>query len=273
MLDTDTLPGEALPLPAVARDGAGWPLLRVLRAVRSPELGNERDIVVALPPRYAEQPERRWPVLYLQDGQNLIDPAASYAGHWQVGETLAYWAPRGVEAIVVAIPNMGAERLQEYGAFADPRHGGGRGGRYARFVVETLKRRIDEEFRTVAGPEGTVMGGSSMGGLISLVTGALFPHAIGTVLVMSPSLWYAQWRVFDWLEARPHLPRRIHLDVGLAEPDEEIYDVRRLARWLLDHEYTVPGTLRFIEAEEEGHNEAAWARRFREALPWLVGAG
>src|SRR5438874_5263522 len=130
----------------------------------SPQLDNRRDILVRLPPSYARS-SRRFPVLYLQDGQNLFDSATSYARDWGLHRVVAAAARRGIEAILVGIPNMGIERLDEYSPFVDPDAGGGAGDRYLDFVLGTLKPAIDREFRTR--PERTHTGivGSSMGGL------------------------------------------------------------------------------------------------------------
>ena len=118
-----------------------------LEDVHSPELANRRDVLVALPPSYGAG-ERSYPVVYMQDGQNLFDPATSYAGDWGLRDTLAAQAASGVEAIVVGVPNMGGDRNDEYAPFSDARHGGGRGDAYVRFLVRTLKPLVDRTFRT-----------------------------------------------------------------------------------------------------------------------------
>ena len=119
-------------------------------------------------PASAARSERRYPVVYMHDGQNLFDPTTSYAGHWELAATLAYHALEGLEAIVVGIPNMGRRRRYEYSPFHDPLHGGGGGDRYLRFLCETLKPRIDAAFPTLRDPPSTAVAGSSLGGLISL---------------------------------------------------------------------------------------------------------
>src|SRR5512139_2503958 len=141
--------------------------VRVISDVRSPQLGNTRDIHVYLPPSYRAS-GRHYPVVYMHDGQNLFDPETSFSGEWGVDETLERLGPEGVETIVVAIPNMGGARCDEYSPWTDPRAGGGRGDAYLAFIVETLKPRIDLKFRTRREREHTGIMGSSMGGLISL---------------------------------------------------------------------------------------------------------
>src|SRR3954466_12816050 len=112
--------------------------IKVLRAFESPELGNKRDLLVYLPPSY-DKSDARYPVVYMHDGQNLFDDATSFAGEWAVDQTLESASSKGLEAIVVAVPNAGAARLAEYSPFVDEKHGGGRGDLYVDFLVNTVK--------------------------------------------------------------------------------------------------------------------------------------
>jgi predicted alpha/beta superfamily hydrolase len=107
-------------------------------------------------------------VIYMHDGQNLFDDAIAFAGAWHVEEAIGRPAGSGLEAIVVGIPNMGRQRLEEYSPFVDPENGGGSGDAYLEFIVRTLKPMIDADFDTRPGPLRTGIAGSSMGGLISL---------------------------------------------------------------------------------------------------------
>jgi predicted alpha/beta superfamily hydrolase len=240
-----------------------------LPEVHSPELANHRDIVVALPPSYTSSASR-YPVLYLHDGQNLFDPAESYAGDWELLDTLAAHAAHGVEAIVVGIPNMGEERKDEYAPFPDARHGGGRGQAYARFIVETLKPLVDREFRTRPEREATSIGGSSLGGLLSLYAFLAHPLVFGAAAALSPSLWFARGAIFRWARPRAAGGGRIYLDAGLREPLRTARDARRMRDLLVANGYEPGSTLAFVEDPEGGHDEASWARRFRAAFPFVV---
>src|SRR5262249_21960453 len=119
--------------------------VRILRELASPELGNARDVYVYLPPSHGTD-ERRYPVIYFQDGQNLFDDATSFAGEWRVDETLETLAAEGLEAIAVGIANAGSARPAEYSAAT-----GDRGRDYIRFLVETVKPLVDADFRTEPG--------------------------------------------------------------------------------------------------------------------------
>jgi predicted alpha/beta superfamily hydrolase len=258
--------------------------LRVLDGVYSPQLHNRRRLFVHLPPSYAEG-ARRYPVLYMQDGQNLFDQSLSFAGEWQVDETMHLLSHEGFEAIVVGIPNMGVRRLDEYSPFRDRRlRGGGRGDRYLAFLADTVKPLIDGEYRTLPGREYTGVIGSSMGGLISLYAILRRPDIFGFAGVMSPSLWFAQEAIFSFVQAAPFQPGRIYLDIGTHEGVDPrtllrtphryvsryVGAARRMGDLLASKGYTPGVALHYAEEEEAGHNEAAWARRLPAALRWLL---
>ncbi|MGH7516664.1 MAG: alpha/beta hydrolase [Gemmatimonadales bacterium] len=237
--------------------------------VYSPELANRRDVLVALPPSYGEG-GARYPVVYMQDGQNLFDPATSYAGDWQLADTLAVHAAAGVEAILVGIPNMGEDRKDEYGPFPDARYGGGRGEAYARFVVGTLRPLVDRQFRTRTAPADTAIAGSSLGGLVSLYAFLAYPEIFGAVAALSPSLWFARGAIFRWARGRRFDAGRVYLDVGGREPPRTARDTRRMCHLLTSKGYVPGATLAYVEDPDGGHDEASWARRFRTAFPFLV---
>jgi len=255
---------RAYPLPATGEPGQIS--LRV-----TPTLPR-RDLLVALPPDY-DQAERRYPVVYLQDGQNLFDPATSFARDWGLVETLNRRAREGYQAIVVGIPNRGRRRRAEYSPFRDLLHGGGGGDRYLRFVVEAVKPLVDASFRTLAGRAHTVIGGSSLGGLISLY--AVYRHAgiFGAASVQSPALWFARRAMLRFVAREPRPPgSRIHLDVGSEEGAETLEQARELHGLLVRAGYAEGSDLSYLEEAGAGHDEAAWGRRFGDALPFLLGS-
>jgi len=245
--------------------------LEVLEAVHSPELDNQRDVLVYLPPSY-HRSDRSYPVLYMQDGQNLFDPSTSFAGEWGVGRAMNAAARRGLEAIVVGVPNMGSERLDEYSPYADPTvGGGGKGAAYADFLARTLKPIVDRRFRTEPGWERTVVAGSSMGGLISLVALLRHPRTFGAVGALSPSLWFAGGAIFSEVEGSPYVPARIYLDIGVQEGPQHVANARRLRDLFLSQGYRIGADLRWLESRSGRHDERSWGRRFARALPFLLG--
>jgi predicted alpha/beta superfamily hydrolase len=256
--------------------------LQVWERLWSPQLHNQRDILVLLPPSY-EEDERRYPVLYMHDGQNLFDQVTSFAGEWRVDEAMQALSREGLEAIVVGVPNVGVQRLAEYSPFRDVYHGIGRGARYLDFLVETVKTKIDADFRTLSDQPHTGIMGSSMGGLISLYGFFSYPDVFGFVGAMSPSLWYAQRAIFPFVREAPYVPGRIYMDVGTREYGGDKGEaaalrrsrrhysaVRRMKRILVDKGYRQQHDLLVVEEKWAGHNEPAWSRRLPRALRFLL---
>jgi predicted alpha/beta superfamily hydrolase len=245
--------------------------LKVLEGVESPELGNRRDVLLHLPPSYGRS-ARRYPVVYMHDGQNLFDPETSFGDAWGVDRTMESAGAEGLEAIVVGIPNLGEARLDEYSPWRDRRHdAGGRGAAYADFIVRTLKPIVDRDFRTLPGREGTGVAGSSMGGLISLYTYFRHPAVFGFAGVMSPALWFAGRSIFPFVAERPFTPGRLYLDVGTNEGREALHDVRRMKDLLTRKGYRANRDLLYVVEMGGRHEERAWSRRLRRALHFLLG--
>jgi predicted alpha/beta superfamily hydrolase len=231
--------------------------------------GLDRDLTVYLPPSYSDS-DRRYPVLHLQDGQNLFDPALSFAGSWRVDLAMNRAAAGGLEGIVVGIPNAGEDRLAEYSPFDDPDGGPGRGGDYVHHLAVVIKPLVDGRFRTQPQPQTTGIVGSSMGGLISLFAFFTRPDIFGILGALSPSLWFAGRAIFGLLETAPLHPGRLYIDVGRLEGAETLEDARRLHDLLRAKGYVPGERLRYVEDRAGKHQEAAWSRRFRAALPFLL---
>lgn len=243
--------------------------LEVIPDVYSRELGNRRNILVYLPSSYLRS-ERPYPVLYMHDGQNLFDPATSFAGAWGVDEALARAPKKGRRAIVVGIPNMGVERIREYSPFVDIQNGGGLGDLYLDFILQTVKPLIDERYRTLPDWESTGIAGSSLGGLISLYAFFRQPAAFGYVGALSPALWFADGAIFDAVREAPFVPGRIYLDVGTREGDGTLANARMMRDMLVEKGYELGKDLMWVEDKGGMHNEAAWGRRLRGAFPFLL---
>ena len=245
--------------------------LKVYHELESPELGNKRDILVHLPASYGTSAasDRRYPVIYMHDGQNLFDSATSFAGDWQADETLTALGHTGLEIIAVGIPHMGIRRINELSPFSDPRYGEGCGDSYVRFIVETIKPLIDSSFRTHPGRAHTTIAGSSMGGLLSLYAFFRYPKIFGAAGIMSPALWFANRAIFPYLDRAPSMPGRLYLDIGTNEGAKTVADMRRLRNLLSLKGYRHKEQLLYVEEEGAGHSEADWARRLPRALQFL----
>jgi predicted alpha/beta superfamily hydrolase len=259
-------------------------IVRVAPQVLSPQLNNRRDLLVYLPPSYHHS-TRRYPVIYMHDGQNLFDHATSYAGEWGVDETMEQLAhTEGLEAIIVGIPNAGPHRLAEYTPFRDRRLGGGRGDDYLAFIVDTVKPLIDGDFRTLPGRRYTGVMGSSLGGLISLYAFFRRPAVFGFAGVMSPSLWFADEAIYGYVEAAAHQPGKLYLDAGTRELGEQpsgrlhratasrryYASVRRMKGILVHKGYRPLRDLLHVEEKWAGHSESSWGRRLAPALRFLL---
>jgi predicted alpha/beta superfamily hydrolase len=237
-------------------------------------LPDDRTITVYLPPQYAEDPNRRFPVLYLHDGQNLFDPRTSYIPNrtWRAGATadeLTY-ANRIEPIILVGVANTGLRRMAEYTPTRDFHMGGGEGRRYGRLLIEELKPFIDATYRTIPNPENTGLGGSSLGGLITLFLGLEHPNVFTRLAVLSPSIWWDHRSILTFVaDAQPKPPLKIWLDIGTAEGQRHVRDTELLARLLIKEGWQSGVDLAFHKAEGGVHDEDAWAARFDQVLSFL----
>lgn len=266
---------QQLPLP-VPLDGppSSLPSLWSLGNVAGPGEA-VREIQVAAPPGYHPLTGPALPVLYLQDGQNLFDPAASFAGHWQVLETIAELGAAH-PMLVVGVPNRGKGRLKEYSPFDDAIRGVGEGVGYLKWLSTVVKPLVDRSFRTRPERIHTAVGGSSMGGLFALYALVGGAATFGSAVVMSPALWYADCAIFRWLRRQPGPVGRLYLDVGWQEGEDTVYDTRRMHDMLLDRGWTLDHSLHYHEDTEGDHDEGSWARRLRERwgdVVAMVGGG
>lgn len=250
-----------------------------LHELRSRIFRNTRMVRVWLPPDYDRAGGTRYPVLYLNDGQNLFDPATAFAGvDWRAGATAERLIGDGKipPMILVGIDNTGKDRVREYIPYrsAEPRVYGPQGKRYPEFLVREVIPLIEKYYSVAKGPEHTGLGGSSLGGLITLYTQLASPGVFGRLLIESPSLWIANRKILDECRTFHDWPYRIYVamgtrEAGTAEKDERaVEDTRELENILRDAKL---GTARLKVVIEEGatHTEAAWAARFAGALEFL----
>ena len=232
-------------------------------AYEIPRLKKTRRVAVLCPHDYGRS-DRRYPVLYLQDGQNLADDHAPY-GNWAVDKRLAALVPTGAaNVIVVAIDHAEQHRINEFSPFSHPAFGAGEGAGYVAFLTDTLKPYVDRNFRTLPDRIHTGVGGSSMGGLISLYAALTRPEVFSKAMVFSPSLWLAS-RVYALAATfQPPPGTRVYLYGGEQESVDMISSLRRLGvalgRRCTHHLHVSP---------HGRHNEASWGEAFAPALRWL----
>ena len=250
-----------------------------LHQLRSRIFRNTRMVRVWLPPDYDARGKVRYPVLYLNDGQNLFDPARAFAGvSWQVGETAARLiAERKIgPLIIVGIDNTGENRIREYIPYrsTDPPVPRPLGARYPEFLQRDIMPLVEKNYRVGSGPEYTGLGGSSLGGLIALHTQLALPGVFGRLLIESPSLFVANRSVLDECRSFRKWPERVYLGIGTREvgdPEKDqraVRDVQELAKILRDAGLR-RCRLRVWIQEGAPHSEGAWAARFPQALEFL----
>ncbi len=250
----------------------------IQRQFASRSLPDPRDVIVYLPPGYSRDPSRRYPVLYMHDGQNLFDGATSYIPgmDWGIGAT----AQRLIEAeeieplIVVGIYNAGLARADEYTPTRDARvNAGGKAASYAHLLTEELKPMVDTHYRTLSDRANTGIGGSSLGGLVTLYLGLNHHQTFGKLAVLSPSVWWDNRVIVRDVEAlKTKLDLRIWLDMGTAEGERALHGARHLRDSLTGKGWVDGEDLRYYEAEGGQHNEEAWGRRMNRVLTHLFPA-
>ena len=232
-----------------------------------PTLDRKRRIWVYLPQDY-ENSEKSYPVLYMHDGQNVFDASTSFAGEWQVDETLTRLEDEGhYGIIVVAIDNGGAHRLDEYSPFINPSYGGGEGDAYLDFIIGTLKPRVDSVFRTLPDAKHTGIMGSSMGGLISHYAHFRDPEVFGRAGIFSPSYWFSD-QYYSYTESVGKTDSaRLYLLAG-AKENTIANGAQAMFDQLTGMGYSEQ-EVKLLIPSDGVHSEWFWAREFADAVKWL----
>lgn len=230
-------------------------------------LKNERDIIVWLPPSYGHG-EKTYPVLYLQDGQNMFNPQTSFIGYdWKVDETAtSLISGKEInEFIAVGIYNT-KDRLEEYNWFTP------KGKSYCSFLINELKPFIDETYRTKKNRMNTAVMGSSLGGLISFQLVWNYNKYIGKAACLSNSFWIDDKEVFNMVKNDDEKLKEIeiYLDCGTGEK-ELIEDNKEMVELLQSYGYDKDNRLMFYFAEDAKHTEQDWAERLHLPLKFLFG--
>ena len=233
-----------------------------------PQLGRQRRIWAYLPPDYYTS-TGHYPVLYMQDGQNLFDLVYSFSDEWHVDESMdslaSVFSP---EAIVIGIDNGDTERINEYSPWVNPAYGGGEGDAYVSFICNTLKPFIDSYFRTLPDRENTGIMGSSMGGLISFYAAIKHQDVFSKAGILSPSFWFAD-SVYTFIKSQGHLhDMRIYFVAGTDEDSSMIPDMQNVYDTLLSSGFS--GAEMNLQTLPGGqHSEYYWSIDYPPAFEWL----
>ncbi len=265
-------------LPAASGD-TPHPRLRLHPGFQSRHLPDARDVIVYLPPGYDQEAERTYPVFYMHDGQNLFDnhtsfvPGRTWRMHEQADEAIT--AGEVEPLVIVGVYNTGERRLAEYTHERDWQRGGGEADRYGLLLTEELIPSIAQQYRVRTDRESTGVGGSSLGGLVSLYLGLRYAHCFGKLAVLSPSVWWNHKSILGYLNERaPQIwdRPRLWLDVGEGEGQRTVRDAEMLARRLRANGWIPGETLHFERVAHGTHDEASWAWRVKPMLRFLFPA-
>lgn len=229
----------------------------------------DRQLTVYLPPGYGEHEDRRYPVLYMQDGQNLFEAERAFGGHpWKID----FAADRSIAErkaqplIIVGIDHAGVDRVHEYTPTLDEdRKAGGRADNYGEFLINEVKPAIEEKYRA-NGQSG--IGGSSLGGLVSLYLALRRPDVFSFAAVMSPSVWWHNNAVLQFVDSFEGNRPRMWVDIGEREGAEAVNGARALRERLMKKGWGADN-LRYEEDHRADHSERAWSRRVGRVLEFL----
>ncbi len=246
------------------------PILEIIEEhYEIPHLNTYRKISALLPHDYHET-DKRYPVVYLQDGQNLFNPHAPF-GDWAIDKSLGKLATKGKkDLIIVAIDHGEEERIKEYLPYSHPEFGEGEGKYYVQFLEEKLIPYVNRKYRTLTGPKYTGIGGSSMGALISLYAGFTQPSIFGKLMIFSPSLWISDmtFQHAEMYQPAPH--SRMYLYGGGKESQAHLPNLMRLSTFLGKKNHDFPDFAFRLSINDDGtHSEEHWRNEFPKAIKWL----
>ncbi|MDR3694835.1 alpha/beta hydrolase-fold protein [Mucilaginibacter sp.] len=233
-----------------------------------PQLGRQRRVWIYLPAGYSSS-KKKYPVIYMHDGQNLFDDYTAGFGEWGIDEILDK-IPDAKQSVIVGIDHGGDYRITEYDPF-DSKYGKGRGDDYIRFIVQTLKPYIDKRYHVKTGAAYTTIAGSSMGGLISMYAALKYPGVFGNAGIFSPAFWIAP-QIYTYAQ-HAKLPRssRFYFVCGDAESDSVVTDMQKMAgiiRLKVKSNASAP----VVIIKGASHNEKQWNGDFPGFYTWLTGS-
>jgi predicted alpha/beta superfamily hydrolase len=247
--------------------GAPFGKVTIIPKFESPQLKNTRSLRIYLPPSYQENAAKRYPVLYMHDGQNLFDAkTAAYGVEWGIDETVNRLVATGAmdEVIVVGIDNT-PDRIPEYTPCCDLKYGGGRLDAYRGFIVDTVKPYIDKTLRTLPGKENTAIMGSSLGGIASVLIAQQHPAVFSKAGGVSSSFWWNDKVLIKKIPAR--VPVKFYIDAGTR--DDGIEETSQMRDAMVKQGYRQDADLFYYAAEGGSHNEKSWAARVEKPLTWF----
>jgi predicted alpha/beta superfamily hydrolase len=235
--------------------------------IEAPQLQTNRKIWLYLPKNY-ETSTKKYPVIYMHDGQNLFDAKTSYVGEWNIDEKLD---SLNAQVIVVGIENGGEKRLEELTPYKNEKYSGGQADKYLEFIVNTLKPEIDKKYRTKTNAKNTTIMGSSLGGLVSFYAVIKYPEVFGKAGVFSPSFWINRKEINDYMSNSKKLNAKIYFLCGDSEGDDNsmITDLNHMELLLNTNRCYCLHLNKKVIVKGGQHNEKLWRDGFVAAYKWL----
>ena len=231
----------------------------------APQLDTIKQIWVYLPKDY-QNSEKRYPVVYMHDAQNLFDDASSYVGEWKVDEYLDVLNDK--QSIIIGIEHGNEKRVDELTPYTNDEYGGGKGDAYLTFIKNTLKPHVDIAYRTKPDASNTTIFGASLGGLISFYAAVKYPSVFGKAGVFSASFWFSE-KIYD-LAKSSIIPKssKFFFLIGEKEGYSMVPDQERMVELLKSKGVTSRQMSSHVIKDGE-HNEKLWASSFAQAYQWL----
>ena len=232
--------------------------------IDAPQLNCTKKIWLYLPKDYAVS-KKKYPVIYMHDGQNLFDSKTSYVGEWNIDEKLD---SLNAQVIVVGIEHGNEKRINELTPYKNEKYGGGNGDNYLEFIVKTLKPKIDLDFKTKTSSKNTVIMGSSLGGLISFYALLKYPEVFGKAGVFSPAFWINP-EVFEMTNKTNTLNSKIYFLCGDKESTDMVPDVNKMVILVSNIRCSCRHLTRKKIVKGGQHNEKLWRDNFVTVFKWL----
>lgn len=234
--------------------------------IEAPQLKTSKKIWVYLPKNYTTC-TKKYPVIYMHDAQNLFDATTSYAGEWNVDETLD---SINAQVIVIGIENVGDKRIDELTPFKHAKYGGGKADTYLDFIVTVLKPKIDATYRTKTNARNTAIFGSSLGGLVSFYAAIKYPEVFGKVGCFSPSFWFGRNEMNILLEQTKEFNTKVYFLCGDNEGDADVIpDMKKVEHWVNTKRCECKKLNKEVIVKGGQHNEKLWRESFKKAYLWL----
>ena len=234
--------------------------------IDAPQLQTKKKIWVYLPLNY-EKSNKKYPVIYMHDAQNLFEAETSYAGEWNIDETLDSLKAK---VIVIGIEHGNEKRIDELTSYKNEKYGGGNANAYLEFIVKTVKPLIDTTYRTKTNAKNTAIWGSSLGGLVSFYAALQYPEVFGKVGCFSPAFWINKKEIFQKMEDTPKFTTKIYLLCGDKEDSGAmVSDMKEMETLINSKRCECKKLNKSVIVKEGEHNEKLWRNAFAKAYLWL----